>query len=58
MDKTIVCLLAAGLALAVLHIPSTMIHLAIIVSLLLGTIKLLWAVLQRFVPNNQDISLR
>ena len=48
MNKTIAALLIAGMVLAVLHIPDTMIHLAVITGLLLVTVRLLWAVLERF----------
>ena len=58
MDKTIASLLVVGLVLAVLHVPTTVIHLAIIVSLLMVTIKLLWAILQRFASFDQDIAAR
>ena len=47
MDTTILWLLMAGVALAFLHTPTTMVHLAIITCLLLMTVKFLWAMLQQ-----------
>ena len=54
MNSTIASLLIAGLILALLHIPATVVHLAIIVGLLLLTVKFMWAVLQRFAAPSRD----
>ena len=58
MNSTIVCLLIAGLVLAMLHIPATVVHLAIIVGLLMLTVKFMWAVLQRFANPSRDLPAR
>lgn len=58
MDKTILSLLVLGAILAMLHVPATMVHLAIITTLLLATVKLLWSVIERFSTSNRDLTLR
>ncbi|MEM6450113.1 MAG: hypothetical protein AAF703_07360 [Cyanobacteria bacterium P01_D01_bin.105] len=58
MNKSIVCLLIAGIVLAMLHVPATMVHLAVITGLLLMTVKVLWGVLQRFSTPHRDLTAR
>ncbi|MEL6468458.1 MAG: hypothetical protein AAFQ74_01915 [Cyanobacteria bacterium J06623_4] len=48
MDKSILCLAVLGVALAILHVPSVMLTLAIIFGLLSLSIKLFWSMLQSF----------
>ena len=48
MNITILCLALAVLALSVLHFPSVMLTLGIVVCLVGLSIKLFWAVLQTF----------
>ena len=48
MNRTILALLLLGLALAILHAPSFMLHLSIIAGLLTLTVKVFWATIQVF----------
>lgn len=48
MNMTILCLVLAVLALAILHVPSVMLTLGIVACLVGFSIKLSWAVLETF----------
>ncbi|MEL6352389.1 MAG: hypothetical protein AAFR58_11540 [Cyanobacteria bacterium J06627_28] len=48
MNKTIFCLIAFGIALSLLHVPSVIIPVGIIACLSILTVKVFWSVLQSF----------
>lgn len=48
MDKSILSLIFIGIALAVLHVPHTLLTVGIIGCLVIATIKLFWTVLETF----------
>ncbi len=48
MDKSILFLVAVGIALSILHVPDVAIALGLITSLAIVTIKLFWVLLQPF----------
>lgn len=48
MNKTIFCLIAFGIGLSLLHVPSVIIPIGIIACLSILTIRLFWSVLQSF----------
>ncbi|MEL6900079.1 MAG: hypothetical protein AAFP07_03935 [Cyanobacteria bacterium J06606_4] len=58
MDKSILCLALLGVALAILHVPSVMLTLAIIFGLLSLSIKLFWSMLQSFSASQPAASSR
>ncbi len=48
MDKSILSLILIGIALAVVHIPSTTITLGVIMILVIAATKLLWSILEPY----------
>ncbi|MBE9064523.1 hypothetical protein [cf. Phormidesmis sp. LEGE 11477] len=48
MNVTILCLVLAVLALTILHVPSVMLTLGIVVFLVGFSVKFFWTVLQTF----------
>ena len=48
MDKSILLLIFAGIALAFLHTPETTMIITIIAALVMGSIKIFWTVIQAF----------
>ncbi|MGB7248818.1 MAG: hypothetical protein WBC73_07760 [Phormidesmis sp.] len=55
MNKSILLLTIAGIALAILHMPNFMLTMAIITCLVTATVKLFWAMLQAFsTPSGQS----
>lgn len=59
MDKSILLLILIGIALAVVHIPSTTLTLGIITILLVATIKLFWSILESYSqPSAQKVRVK
>ena len=48
MDKSILLLIAAGIALAFLHMPEVTVHLGIITCLVMASIRVAWMLVQAF----------
>ena len=48
MDKSILLLIFAGIALAFLHTPETTTILSIIAVLVMGSVKVFWMLIQAF----------
>ena len=51
MDKTILCLMLLGIGLTLLHVPSVVLTLGVILGLVGLTVKLFWSMMQAFSSN-------
>lgn len=59
MDKSIILLIAAGVALTFLHMPTVMMTLGTIITLAMVAIKICWLVVQSFAhPSDQLVMQR
>ena len=58
MDKSILLLIAAGVVLAFLHMPTVVITFGIIITLAMVAIKLCWLIVQSFSQPSEPVMQR